>query len=96
MFLGDNITQNQWVGWIRPPHSNNCSSTLKVSATEKSVGDARAAVQPPVEDRLDDSKSVSSSELGDPVEQQTQLGTTNGVPRPTGSELDQIPPLRSR
>jgi hypothetical protein len=30
--------------------------------------------------------------LGDPVEQQTQLGTTNGVPGPTGSELDQIPP----
>jgi len=31
-------------------------------------------------------------ELGDPVEQQTQLGTTDGVPGPTGSELDQIPP----
>jgi len=31
-------------------------------------------------------------ELGDPVEQQTQLGTTDGVPGPTRSELDQIPP----
>jgi hypothetical protein len=30
--------------------------------------------------------------LGDLVEQQTQLGTTDGVPGPTGSELDQIPP----
>jgi hypothetical protein len=30
--------------------------------------------------------------LGDPVEQQTQLGTTDGVLGPTGSELDQIPP----
>ncbi len=41
---------------------------------------------------MDDSESVPSGELGDPVEQQTQLGTTDGVPRPTGSELDQIPP----
>ncbi len=41
---------------------------------------------------MDDSESVPSGELGDPVEQQTQLGTTNGVPGPTGSELDQIPP----
>ncbi|CAM6034978.1 unnamed protein product [Sphagnum compactum] len=62
------------------------------SAAEESVGDATAAVQPPVEDRLDDSESVPSGELGDPVEQQTQLGTTDGVPGPTGSELDQIPP----
>ncbi len=31
-------------------------------------------------------------ELGDLVEQQTQLGTTDGVLGPTGSELDQIPP----
>jgi hypothetical protein len=30
--------------------------------------------------------------LGDHVEQQTQLGTTDGVPGPTRSELDQIPP----
>jgi hypothetical protein len=35
---------------------------------------------------------MPSSELGDPVEQQTQLGTTDGVPGPTKSELDQIPP----
>jgi hypothetical protein len=62
------------------------------SAAEESVGDATAAVQPPVEDCLDDSESVPSGELGDPVEQQTQLGTTNGVPGPIGSELDQIPP----
>jgi hypothetical protein len=41
---------------------------------------------------LDDSEFVPSGELGDPVEQQTQLGTTDGVPGPTGSELDQIPP----
>jgi hypothetical protein len=41
---------------------------------------------------LDDSESVPSGELSDLVEQQTQLGTTNGVPRPTGSELDQMPP----
>jgi hypothetical protein len=34
---------------------------------------------------------MSIGELGDPVEQQTQLGTTDGVPRPTKSELDQIP-----
>jgi hypothetical protein len=62
------------------------------SAAEESVGDVTAAVQPLVEDRLDDSESVPSGELGDPVEQQTQLGTTDGVPRPTKSELDQIPP----
>jgi hypothetical protein len=62
------------------------------SAAEESLGDPTAAVQPPVEDRLDDSESVPSGELGDPVEQQTQLGTTDGVPGPTGSELDQIPP----
>ncbi len=62
------------------------------SATEEFVGDATAAVQPPVEDRLDDSEFVPSGELGDPVEQQTQLGTTDGVLGPTGSELDQIPP----
>ncbi len=41
---------------------------------------------------MDDSESVPSGELGDPIEQQTQLGTTDGVPGPTGSELDQIPP----
>jgi hypothetical protein len=41
---------------------------------------------------LDDSESVPFGELGDPIEQQTQLGTTDGVPGPTGSELDQIPP----
>ncbi len=41
---------------------------------------------------MDDSESVLSSELGDPVEQQTQLGTTDAVPGPTGSEFDQIPP----
>jgi hypothetical protein len=62
------------------------------SAVEESIGDATAGVQPPVEDRLDDSESVPSGELGDPIEQQTQLGTTDGVPGPTGSELDQIPP----
>jgi hypothetical protein len=62
------------------------------SAAEESVGDATAAVQPPVEDRLDDLESVPSGELCDPVEQQTQLGTIDGVPRPIGSELDQIPP----
>jgi hypothetical protein len=62
------------------------------SAAEESIGDATTAVQPRVEDRLDDSESVSFSELGDPVEQQTQLGITDGVPGPTGSELDQIPP----
>lgn len=62
------------------------------SAAEESLGDPTAAVQPPVEDRLDDSESVPSGELGDPLEQQTQLGTTDGVPGPTGSELDQIPP----
>ncbi len=62
------------------------------SAPEESVGDATAAVQPPVEDRLDDSESMPFGELGDPVEQQTQLGATDGVPRPTGSELNQIPP----
>ncbi|CAM6030491.1 unnamed protein product [Sphagnum balticum] len=61
------------------------------SAAEESLGDPTAAVQPPVEDRLDDSESVPSGELGDPVEQQTQLGTTDGVPGPPGSELDQIP-----
>ncbi len=66
------------------------------SAAEEFVGDATAAVQPLVEDRLDDSESVPSGELGDPVEQQTQLGTTDGYPGPTGSELDQIPPLGSR
>ncbi|CAK9204070.1 unnamed protein product [Sphagnum troendelagicum] len=58
----------------------------------ESLWDPTAAVQPPVEDRLDDSESVPSGELGDPVEQQTQLGTTEVVPGPTGSELDQIPP----
>jgi hypothetical protein len=62
------------------------------SAAEESVGDATTAVQPPVEDRLDDSKSVPSGELGDLIEQQIQLGTTDGIPGPTGSELDQIPP----
>jgi hypothetical protein len=62
------------------------------SPAEESLGDTTAAVQPPVEDRLDDSESVPSGELGDPVEQRTQLGTTDGVPGPTGSELDQIPP----
>jgi hypothetical protein len=62
------------------------------SAAEEFVGDATATVQPPIEDRLDDSDSVLSTELGDPVEQQIQLGTTDGVPGPTGSELDQIPP----
>jgi hypothetical protein len=41
------------------------------TAAEKSVGDATVVVQPPVEDRLDDSESVLSGELGDPVEQQT-------------------------
>jgi hypothetical protein len=41
---------------------------------------------------LDDSESVLSGELGDPIEQQTQLGTIDGVPGPTRSELDQIPP----
>jgi len=41
------------------------------SATEESVGDVTAAVQPPVEDRLNDLECVPSSELGDPVEQQT-------------------------
>jgi hypothetical protein len=35
---------------------------------------------------------MPSGELGDPIEQQTQLGTIDGVPGPTGSELDQIPP----
>jgi hypothetical protein len=35
---------------------------------------------------------MPSGKLGDPVEQQTQLGTTDGVPGPTRSELDQIPP----
>jgi hypothetical protein len=63
------------------------------SAAKEYVGDVTTVVQPPVEDRLDDSESVLSGELGDPVEQQTQLGTTDGVPGPTGSELDQIPPL---
>ncbi len=58
------------------------------SAAKESVGDATAAVQPLVEDRLNDSESVPSGELGDPVEQQTQLGTIDGVPGPTGSELD--------
>ncbi len=62
------------------------------SAAEESVGDATAAVQPPVEDRLDDLESVPFGELVDHVEQRTQLGTTDGVPGPTGSELDQIPP----
>jgi hypothetical protein len=62
------------------------------NATEESVGDTTATVQPPVEDRLDDSEYVPFGELGDPVEQQTQLGTTDGVPEPIGSELDQIPP----
>jgi len=42
---------------------------------------------------LDDSEFVPSGELGDPVEQQIQLGTIDGVPWSTGSELDQIPPL---
>jgi hypothetical protein len=60
------------------------------------LGTQQLLFQPLVEDRLDDSESVPSGELGDPVEQQTQLGTTDGVPGPTGSELDQIPPLRSR
>jgi hypothetical protein len=41
------------------------------SAAEEFVGDAAAAVQPPIEDRLDDSESVPSGELGDHVEQQT-------------------------
>jgi hypothetical protein len=62
------------------------------SVVEESVGDATTIVQPPVEDRLDDSESVLSGELGDPVKQQTQLGTIDGVPGPTGSELDQILP----
>ncbi len=62
------------------------------SAAEESLGDPTAAVQPPVEDRLDDSESVPSGELGDPVEQQTQLRTAGGVPGPIGSEHDQIPP----
>jgi hypothetical protein len=62
------------------------------SAAEEYVGDATAAVQPPVEDRLDDLESVPFGELGDLVEQQTQLGTTDGVPGSIGSELDQIPP----
>ncbi len=62
------------------------------SVAEESIGDATAVVQPPVEDCLDDSESVLSGELGDLEEQQTQLGTTNRVPRPTGSGLDQIPP----
>jgi hypothetical protein len=58
------------------------------NAAEEFVGDATTVVQPPIEDRLDDSESVLSGELGDHVEQQTQLGTIDGVPRPTGSELD--------
>jgi hypothetical protein len=58
------------------------------SAAEESVVHATIAVQPLVEDRLDDSESVPSGELGDPIEQQTQLGTTDGVPGPIGSELD--------
>jgi hypothetical protein len=62
------------------------------SPAEESLGDTTAAVQPPVEDRLDDSESVPSGELGDPVEQQTRLGTTDGVPGTTGSELYKIPP----
>ncbi len=41
---------------------------------------------------MHDSESVPSGELGDLVEQKTQLGTIDGVPGPTGSELDQIPP----
>ncbi len=53
------------------------------NAAEESVGDATTAVQPPIEDPLDDLESVPSGELGDPVEQQTQLGITDGVPRPT-------------
>jgi len=53
------------------------------SAAEESVGDATAVVQPLVEDCLDDSEFVPSSELGDLVEQQTQLGTTDGVIGPT-------------
>ncbi len=38
------------------------------SAAAESVGDATTTVQPPVEDRLDDSEYVPSGELGDPVE----------------------------
>jgi hypothetical protein len=38
------------------------------SAVEESVGDATAVVQPPIEDRLNDSESVPSGELGDPIE----------------------------
>jgi hypothetical protein len=53
------------------------------SAAKESVGDATAAIQPLVEDRLDDSESVPSGELGDPIEMQTQLGTTDGVLGPT-------------
>jgi hypothetical protein len=53
------------------------------SAAKESVGDATTTIQPLVEDRLDDSESVPSGELGDPVEQQTQLGTTDGVLGPT-------------
>jgi len=37
------------------------------NAAEESVWDATAAIQPLVEDRLDDSESVPSSELGDPI-----------------------------
>jgi len=53
------------------------------SAAEEFVGDAIVDVQPLVEDHLDDSESVPSGELGDPVEQQTQLGTSDGVLGPT-------------
>ncbi len=62
------------------------------SAVEEFVGDVTAVVQPPIEDCLDDSEFVPFGELGDHVKQQTQLGTTDGVPGPTESELDQIPP----
>jgi len=62
------------------------------NVAEESVGDATAAVQPLVEDRLDDSEFVPSGELGDPVEQQTQLGTTDGVPRQHEVSLTKSPP----
>ncbi len=62
------------------------------SVAKESVGDATAAVQPLVEDRLDDSESVPSGELGDPVEQQTQLGTTDRVPSQQEVSLTKSPP----
>jgi len=45
---------------------------------------------------LDDSEFVPSGELGDIVEQQTQLGTTNGVAGPTRSVSLTKSPLKSR